>query len=196
MRQQIGDVKYGICRVFAYTYLFFRAVAKHYDSVKRKRNRRPLILFDTAVIVRFKQRHFAAFVKRILLYIEARRVDMSDYHSYARLVKVAFSDFENRHRFIFIDVIIIAADGEFVAAFIFLIAAFFRFVNGKPDAFAFGFASVEKLFISLGEVENLLLFGVFHIRKKVFLVVTKLLCKLFCVAFHIFTPVFRCYRHP
>ena len=72
MRKQIGHVKNGIALILADADLDLFAVSFYNDSVKRERYRRPLILFDTAVIVGFEERHLAVLIERILLDIKAR----------------------------------------------------------------------------------------------------------------------------
>ena len=64
MRQNICDGELRISRFFTDADLDDRAVALHDNAVHGERNRRPLVLFDAAVVVRFEVRHLGGFIKR------------------------------------------------------------------------------------------------------------------------------------
>ena len=79
MRQQVGDEKDGIFRILSDIDADRRPVRQNDDAVQSQRNRRPLIFFDSAVIMCLQQRQTAVLVERILLQIETGRIDMSAY---------------------------------------------------------------------------------------------------------------------
>ena len=53
MRKQVGNVKHRVALLLADADIYFFTVLKHNDAVQGKRNCKPMILFDTAVIVSF-----------------------------------------------------------------------------------------------------------------------------------------------
>ncbi len=53
-----------------------RSVLLHDDAVKGERKRDPLVFLNAAVVMRIKISEFIVFVKRILLNIHARRVNV------------------------------------------------------------------------------------------------------------------------
>ena len=66
MRKKVVDVKNGFVRIFAHADFNAATVGKHYNAVKRKRYRSPLIFFYAAVVMRLKKAKTAVLVKRIL----------------------------------------------------------------------------------------------------------------------------------
>ena len=55
MRQKIGHHKYRVRLILAYADVYAAAVRLENNSVKCKRNSRPLILFNSAIVVRLEK---------------------------------------------------------------------------------------------------------------------------------------------
>lgn len=63
----IRDAEFRLAGLFAEADINASAVILANSAVKRKRNGGPLIFFDTAVIVGFKESHGAVLINRALL---------------------------------------------------------------------------------------------------------------------------------
>ena len=63
MGEKIGNIEHGIPTLIAHGYFNLFAVCLHYNSVKGKGQRNPLIFLYAAVIMRFQKGKFALFVK-------------------------------------------------------------------------------------------------------------------------------------
>ena len=74
--QKVGHAEHRVGRVVADVHLHHLAVGFGHDAVKRQRQRRPLVVLYAAVVVRVQQREVVRLVQRILLDVEARRVDV------------------------------------------------------------------------------------------------------------------------
>ena len=67
MRQEVCYTKYGVVFVLADRNFYLSSVRKSRNAVNRKRHCRPLILFDSAVVMRFKERKTAVLIQGIRL---------------------------------------------------------------------------------------------------------------------------------
>ena len=76
MRKQIGNADNRIGWIFTQCNLHACSVFFCHNTVQCQRHRNPLIFFDAAIVVRVQIREFFVFVQRILLDIDARRVNM------------------------------------------------------------------------------------------------------------------------
>ena len=83
MRQKVCNNKLGVACIFADIYFYRCAVSLYDNAVKGKRNCSPLIFFDTAVVMCFKQSKLCLFIKRIGLEVKPGRIDMSGGNAYA-----------------------------------------------------------------------------------------------------------------
>ncbi len=92
MRQNIGDVEDRIAVVLADADRLFLSSAEHNHAVQSKRNCRPLILFDTPVVVRFEIAEPLFLVHRIGLQIKTGRVDVGNHNSHAVLSYILRAD--------------------------------------------------------------------------------------------------------
>ena len=81
--EKIGNIEHGIPTLIAHGYFNLFAVCLHYNSVKGKGQRNPLIFLYAAVIMRFKQGGSAGLVYGVLLYVQARGVDMAAHYVHA-----------------------------------------------------------------------------------------------------------------
>ena len=84
MGKQVGHAEHRVSRVVADVHLHHLAVGFGHDAVKRQRQRRPLVVLYAAVVVRVQKREIARLVQRVLLDVEARRVDVraQDVHAF------------------------------------------------------------------------------------------------------------------
>ena len=76
MRQQVGHTEYRITGIFPDVYLYRSTVSLYHNTVQGQRNRSPLILLDTAIVVGLEHCQFMILIQRILLHIQTRRIDM------------------------------------------------------------------------------------------------------------------------
>ena len=76
MGKKIGDHKFGVAFIIAYANGDAGAVFLINYAVKRKGNRRPLIFFDTAVIMGLEIAELLILIKRIGLEVEPRGIYM------------------------------------------------------------------------------------------------------------------------
>ena len=76
MGEQVGDVEYRIARLLADAHLDLFAVFPDDDTVQGQRDRRPLVLLDTAIVVRLEIADLLGLIQRVLLEVKARGVDM------------------------------------------------------------------------------------------------------------------------
>ena len=74
--QQVGDVEHGVGRILAHADLDVGAVLQRHHAVQGQRHGDPLVLLDTAVVVRVEAGDLVGLVERVLLHVEARRVDV------------------------------------------------------------------------------------------------------------------------
>ena len=76
MGEEVRDAEHRVRRVFADADLDGLARLERDDAVDSQRERDPLVLLDAAVIVRVEQSDIRVLVERVLLGVEARRVDV------------------------------------------------------------------------------------------------------------------------
>ena len=86
MRKKISDIEYGIRFLLTYYYLVSFAVVGEYNAVNSQRYSGPLILLDTAVVMRLEINGIVILINRIGLEIEPRRIDVGtkDVESFSR----------------------------------------------------------------------------------------------------------------
>ncbi len=161
MREKVVDIEHGVGGVFADADLCLRAVFAHDDAVQRQRHRRPLVLFDAAVIMRFEEAHARLFVEGVLLDVDAGRVDVRDDEAHAVFFEVFAADAEGDDALAAVDEVALVSRAERVAEFIFGKASPFGETHGGGAGFALGFRLVEECLVLLREGEHrlLLLFG-------------------------------------
>ena len=83
MGEKIGNIEHGIPTLIAHGYFNLFAVCLHYNSVKGKGQRNPLIFLYAAVIMRFKQGGSAGLVNGVLLYVQTRGVYVAAHYVHA-----------------------------------------------------------------------------------------------------------------
>lgn len=149
VRKNIRDVEHGIAFFVTDFDVNARAVFESDHTVKRKRNGEPLILFDTAVVMRLEVRHICLFIKRNLFEIESGAIDVSDENTHAVLCDVRFARSYDKQALAAIVVIKLVAGIDFVAERIRLITLFLNHFDCFLDGFSFGFAVVEKSLVTL-----------------------------------------------
>ena len=125
VREKVGDVEVWIALFLAYANIDVFAVFERHDAVKCERNREPLILLYTAVVVRLEESHVRLLIERDLLQVKARAVDVSDEDSDAVLCDVRRACFENKETFSAVVVIEFVARVYFVAEVILFVSARF-----------------------------------------------------------------------
>ena len=76
MRQEVGYDKLRIGRIVADAHVDRLAVFERDHAVQLERNGDPLVFLYAAVVMGLEIRKLVAFVKRILLEVDARRIDM------------------------------------------------------------------------------------------------------------------------
>ena len=76
MRQQVGHAEHRVGLIIADVHLYHLAVGGRHHAVQRQGQRRPLVVLDAAVVVGVQKREVVGLVQRVLLDVEARRVDM------------------------------------------------------------------------------------------------------------------------
>ena len=76
MNQKIRDTKYRIRRILTDYNIDNSAVLLCNNAVKSKRKSNPLILLDSAIVVCIKKSKILILIKRILLNINTRRVNV------------------------------------------------------------------------------------------------------------------------
>ena len=86
MNKQVGHAENGVALIVAHVYVHDRAVLLGDDAVHSERERNPLVVLDTAVVVRVEKREAVALVERVLLQVEAGAVDVraQDVHTLAQ----------------------------------------------------------------------------------------------------------------
>ena len=76
MDEQVGHAEHRVARVLAHPHVHHRAVLLRHHAVQRQRQRHPLVRLDAAVVVRIEVRQAVCLGERVLLEVEARRVDV------------------------------------------------------------------------------------------------------------------------
>ena len=76
MDEQIGDCEYRLVFILSYDDLDLGPVFFDHDAVDSHRNGHPLVLLDAAVIMGVEVAEAVALIERILLDVDAGRIDM------------------------------------------------------------------------------------------------------------------------
>ena len=74
--EQVGDAEHRVVGILAHADLDGGAVFLAHHAVQRQRGGDPVVGLDAAVVVRVQVGHVAGLVERVLLEVEARRVDV------------------------------------------------------------------------------------------------------------------------
>ena len=113
-----------------------------------------MIFFDAAVVVRFQKGHAFVFVKRILLDVEPRAVDVGSDDSHSLRKSLLGSYFQKNQTLTAVVEVFFVAYRQFISEFVFGKTVFLRNGDRRFHGVALGFGSVQKLFVALGIVEN------------------------------------------
>ena len=152
MNQDICNGEYRILVVLSDVDHFSASVLLDDDAVNGQRNSHPLILFDAAVIVGIQIGKTIFFVKRILLQIETRGIDMRTQNIHAMFQRF-FSNMVKGQRLLIVDrVDFVARVQRFALCGKILqvpVPGFFRHLDGEPHTFTLCFADVDAAFIAL-----------------------------------------------
>ena len=181
MWKQIVDIENGILGIFPHFDLNARAVLEHEDAVQRERDRRPLILFDAAVIVRLQKAHAALFIQRNLLDVDARRIDMRGDDAHAVRLQIARADAEYDDGLPAVDEILFVPRRKRIAEMILGKALLLRHGDRNVACLALRLGGVEKRLVALriGVDRLAFLLGGFFVI--VLLFVSELFVALFCL---------------
>ena len=85
MRKYVCNHEYRLIRILSHADIHSGSVLPYDDTVDGKRNRYPLILLDSSVIVSVKICKSRILIQRILLYIDTRRVNVCSENVHAVL---------------------------------------------------------------------------------------------------------------
>ena len=75
--EKVGDAENRVSWILANAYVYDATVFKCKNAMNCQRNGDPLVLFDAAVVVGVKGSKLVALLKRVLLDVQARGVDVS-----------------------------------------------------------------------------------------------------------------------
>ena len=182
VREKVVDIEYGVVFVLAYADVNRRSVGFCDRAVKSKRNCCPLIFLYSAVVMGFEKAHSVGFVKRALLQVHSRRVDVRRGKTDA-LAEALRADDKRRKGFIVVIVIILFSGGNLRAEFVRNKALFFKHRDSFLYAFALRFAAVEKLLVIVA-ISICVCYDVFGKRlESVLLRIEQLLFELLCLCF-------------
>ncbi len=98
MDQQVAYAQNAFLAVLADDNLDDRSVLLGHNAVQRQGKSDPLVLFDSAVVMRVQKGKAFVFVKGILLYVQAGRIDVRAQNVHAAFKRL-FSDLEKRDDF-------------------------------------------------------------------------------------------------
>ena len=149
MRQKIVDIKDRIGVILTDYKLHRCAVGSRDHAVQCQCNRRPLIFFDAAVIMRFEEAQPLRLIKRMLLEIHARRIDMRGGKIHA-VFKRFRPEYKCGKALAAVVVIILAARHDLHSEGIRRKARRFKKRHAFLDAFPLGFAAVEEFHVVRG----------------------------------------------
>ena len=178
MYQQVGNAENGVALVLADGYADLFAVSLYNNAVQRHGYGSPLVLLDTAVIVRLKERKLAVFVKRVLLEVQAGRVYVRRGKAYA-LCKRLFAHYSKYHR------LFAVAEIKFIARFVVGSGVVlgkscrFRALDSVCAGLALGLCGVEELLVVLAETVSRGYLFVAHDKSRIFRFFEQLSGKLF-----------------
>lgn len=85
MGQKIGYAEYGVAGIVAHVHIDHGAVGFRHHTVKRQRQRYPLVVLDAAIVVSVKEGKPVVLVNRVLLQVQTGAVDVSAQDVQARL---------------------------------------------------------------------------------------------------------------
>ena len=155
MREKVGNNELRFALFFAEGDFNLSAVTQNNNSVKRHRNRRPLIFLDSAVVMRLEKSHLICFVERIRFEVKTWRIDMSCCDSYA-LADTLFADNGKDNRLFTVEIINLVS-GCILLEFIKGYKAFFLCLgNNKLGNLSLRLVIIEEFFVILGEIHRLL----------------------------------------
>lgn len=77
MDEKVGDAENRVRWILTNAYVYDATVFKCKNAMNCQRNGDPLVLFDAAVVVGVKGSKLIALLKRVLLDVQARGVDVS-----------------------------------------------------------------------------------------------------------------------
>ena len=159
--QKVVDIEYGVVRLFADVKLYLSAVFEHNHAVQGEGYGCPLVLLDSAIVVRLQKAHTRLLIQRILLYIYPGRVDVRSDYAQAVLFEVFASHAEHHHALAAVYEVLFIARGELVAEFEFGEARLPCHSYRGGAGLALGLGLVEEGLITFGIGEHLraLLFG-------------------------------------
>ena len=158
VRKQVGNADDGIGGIFTDNDVNKRAVLLCNNAVHCKGHCNPLILFDTAVVMRVEICKIGVLIEGILLKVNAGGVNMSA-DDVQTLENGLFADFEKHERFAHEVGIDAVAGVELFAACNYgvkvAITLCFCHFNSLCNAFALGFAVVKELDVFGGDCVEL-----------------------------------------
>ena len=158
MNEQIGDCEDRLVLVFSQDDIDLCSVLLDDDAVDGQRDRDPLVLLDAAVIVRIEVAEPVALIERILLDVDARRIDVGAQNVHALFDRLLPDVVEHQRLAVVLGVDLIAcfqlrafrdAVGQIP------VARLLRHLDGNAHAFAFGLAPVQTILIADAQVLHL-----------------------------------------
>ena len=173
MNQQVRDVEDGVAGLITDIQRDGRAVLLDNNAVERQRQRHPLVLLDAAVVVRVEVRKVLILIQRILLDVNAGRVDVRAQNVHAALHRLLTDDEEH-------DILVHPRTINAVARLErftvlddvhqVLEALCFRLTHALRDALTLGLAVVQECHIILCEGGKLFLFVLREVFPRIFAV--------------------------
>ena len=152
MDEQVGDDKQRIIRLVTNADRNgLNAVVGHTadNTAQFKRNSRPLILFDAAVVMRLEECHPVVLIERHHADIDARRIQMGG-SQIDTGGKRLFADYSKYNSLVTIHFVILVARFDRHAARVRFVAAGLRLLFQIVDCVALGLSLVEKFLVALG----------------------------------------------
>ncbi len=165
MRQKIGYVEYRVGILLSYADVLFLSAGKHNNAVQREGNCRPLIFFNTAVIVRFKIAKTRLLIHGVGFKVKTGRIHMRDHNAYTVLCHVFLTDLYKKNIFAPVQKVTLVARFQFFGKTERLKAVFQSKFFSLDRSVALGFRIIQKVFVAFREVVNF-----FKLRSVGFLV--------------------------
>ena len=153
MRQKICYHKYRIRLIFAYADIDAAAVRPENNTVKRQRNSGPLILFNSAIVVRLEKTKLVRLINGVLLKVEPRAVNVSGRDLYA-LLKRFCSEYAENNALVTVVVIYLVARRICLVRIKFRKSLRLCKLDRDFSGFPFGLRLIEKPLIVLAEAVN------------------------------------------
>ena len=172
MREKVGNNELRFALFFAEADFNLSAVTQNNNSVKRHRNRRPLIFLDSAVVMRFQQAKTAVFVKRAEFEVKSGAVNVRRNKVETFFKRCSAYRCKNRGM-TFLDVIYLVSRRILFAVFERNKTRLFSLRNGIFHAVVFDFRSVEKFFVIFAKSLRRYQFFFTHGRERFFLFETE-----------------------